>query len=164
MFYIFVCQDHPPPPQPICSVAVMREVSTYAPLSLTKRRFSTPTQNTLMEIVERLENHPQEVVILVCRNFDGMMEDLHKYLMGCIKNISGDMCPCKVSRDHRLPMLMAVGAMGALGVTVIKLSARCMRMVQALGDVTHRTPRIHPPLSPHTHPNNQLITFHRQPQ
>ncbi|KAI4529163.1 hypothetical protein MG293_020837 [Ovis ammon polii] len=49
-----------------------------------------------MEITERLENHPQEVVILACRNFDGMMEDLHKYLMGCIKNISGDMlCPCE---------------------------------------------------------------------
>ena len=143
----------------------MREVSTHAPLSLTTRRFSTPTQNTLMEIAERLENHPQEVVILVCRNFDGIMEDLHKYLMGCIKNISGDMlCPCEVSRGHRLPMLMAMGAIEALGITVINLSARCMRMVQALGDATHRTPVIHPLLSPHKHPINQPITVHRQPQ
>ncbi|KAI4550019.1 hypothetical protein MJT46_019168 [Ovis ammon polii x Ovis aries] len=64
-------------------------------LSIDKRVFQ---RNTLMEITERLENHPQEVVILACRNFDGMMEDLHKYLMGCIKNISGDMlCPCELS-------------------------------------------------------------------
>ncbi|XDB67285.1 hypothetical protein AB1E18_019656 [Capra hircus] len=62
-------------------------------------------RNTLMEIVERLENHPQEVVILVCRNFDGMMEDLHKYLMGCIKNISGDMCPCKVEPEAILGLI-----------------------------------------------------------
>ena len=48
-----------------------------------------------MEISEWLENHPQEVVSLACRNFEGVMEDLHdEYLMGCIKNIFGDMlCP-----------------------------------------------------------------------
>ena len=48
----------------------------------------------LTEISEWLENHPQEVVILARRNFKGVMEDLHEYLMGCIKNIFGDMlCP-----------------------------------------------------------------------
>ena len=48
-----------------------------------------------MEISEWLENHPQEVVILTCRTFEGMMEDLHEYLMGYIKNIFGYMlCPC----------------------------------------------------------------------
>lgn len=52
----------------------------------------TPTQKALTEILEWLENHPQEVVILVCRNFKGMMET--QYLMGCIENILGDMlCP-----------------------------------------------------------------------
>ena len=48
----------------------------------------------LTEISEWLENHSQEVVILVCRDFEGMTEDLHEYLIGCIKNIFGDMlCP-----------------------------------------------------------------------
>ena len=53
---------------------------------------------------------PQEVVIPECRNFEGMMEDLQEYLMGCIKNIFGDMlCPRGVSRSHRLPMLWQQG-------------------------------------------------------
>uniref|UniRef100_A0AC11CDT4 Uncharacterized protein n=1 Tax=Ovis aries TaxID=9940 RepID=A0AC11CDT4_SHEEP len=61
-------------------------------------------EKALTEILERLENHPQEVVILVCRNFKGMMEDLHEYLMGCIENILGDMlCPRgKVPTLHQL--------------------------------------------------------------
>ncbi|EGW04900.1 PI-PLC X domain-containing protein 1, partial [Cricetulus griseus] len=38
--------------------------------------------------------HPCEVVILACRNFEGMTDELHEYLVGCIKNIFGDMlCP-----------------------------------------------------------------------
>ncbi|XP_043753334.1 PI-PLC X domain-containing protein 1-like [Cervus elaphus] len=53
-----------------------------------------PPGKTLTEISAWLENQPLEVVILAYRNFEGMMEDLHEYLMGCIKNISGDMlCP-----------------------------------------------------------------------
>ncbi|XP_024905802.1 PI-PLC X domain-containing protein 1 [Pteropus alecto] len=51
-------------------------------------------EDTLTEISEWLENHPREVVILACRNFDGMTADLHEYLVTCIKNIFGDMlCP-----------------------------------------------------------------------
>ncbi|XP_004385274.1 PI-PLC X domain-containing protein 1 [Trichechus manatus latirostris] len=51
-------------------------------------------QDTLTEISEWLKNHPQEVVILACRNFEGMTEDLHEYLVSCIKIIFGDMlCP-----------------------------------------------------------------------
>ncbi|XP_023382046.1 PI-PLC X domain-containing protein 1 [Pteropus vampyrus] len=54
----------------------------------------SPVQDTLTEISEWLENHPREVVILACRNFDGMTADLHEYLVTCIKNIFGDMlCP-----------------------------------------------------------------------
>uniref|UniRef100_H0X4K9 Phosphatidylinositol specific phospholipase C X domain containing 1 n=1 Tax=Otolemur garnettii TaxID=30611 RepID=H0X4K9_OTOGA len=54
----------------------------------------SPSQDTLTEISEWLEKHPQEVVILACRNFEGMTEDLHEYLVTCIKNIFGDMlCP-----------------------------------------------------------------------
>ena len=51
------------------------------------------------------------MVILACRNFEGMIQDLHdEYLMGCIKNIFGDMlCPRGVSRSHRLPMLWQQG-------------------------------------------------------
>ncbi|KAB0353585.1 hypothetical protein FD755_023714 [Muntiacus reevesi] len=65
-------------------------------------------RNTLTEILAWLENLPLEVVILTYRNFQGMMEDLHEYLMGCIKNISGDMlCPHGLSRGQRLPMLLA---------------------------------------------------------
>ncbi|EHH62636.1 hypothetical protein EGM_21035, partial [Macaca fascicularis] len=52
------------------------------------------TQDTLTEISEWLERHPREVVILACRNFEGLSEDLHEYLVACIKNIFGDMlCP-----------------------------------------------------------------------
>ncbi|XP_037680588.1 PI-PLC X domain-containing protein 1 [Choloepus didactylus] len=51
-------------------------------------------EDTLTEISEWLENHPREVVILACRNFEGMTQELHEYLVGCIKNIFGDMlCP-----------------------------------------------------------------------
>lgn len=51
-------------------------------------------EDTLTEISEWLESHPREVVILACRNFDGMTAELHQYLVTCIKNIFGDMlCP-----------------------------------------------------------------------
>ncbi|XP_071462365.1 PI-PLC X domain-containing protein 1 isoform X3 [Marmota flaviventris] len=56
-------------------------------------------EDTLTEISEWLEQHPREVVILACRNFEGMTEDLHEYLVACIKNIFGDMlCPRGVRR------------------------------------------------------------------
>lgn len=61
-----------------------------SPTDLTQPLF----QDTLTEISEWLESHPREVVILACRNFEGMTDDLHDYLVGCIKNIFGDMlCP-----------------------------------------------------------------------
>ncbi|XP_007954960.2 PI-PLC X domain-containing protein 1 [Orycteropus afer afer] len=51
-------------------------------------------EDTLTEICEWLERHPREVVILACRNFEGMTDDLHQYLVSCIKNIFGDLlCP-----------------------------------------------------------------------
>ncbi|XP_037367620.1 PI-PLC X domain-containing protein 1 [Talpa occidentalis] len=51
-------------------------------------------EDTLTEISEWLEKHPREVVILACRNFEGMTEELHEYLVSCIKNIFGDLlCP-----------------------------------------------------------------------
>ncbi|XP_055123887.1 PI-PLC X domain-containing protein 1 isoform X1 [Symphalangus syndactylus] len=51
-------------------------------------------EDTLTEISEWLERHPHEVVILACRNFEGLSQDLHEYLVACIKNIFGDMlCP-----------------------------------------------------------------------
>ena len=142
---------------------MLGDVPTHAPLSLTTRPFSsTPAQNPLMEISEWLENHAQEGVILVCRNSEGMMEDLHEYLMGCIKNIFGDMlCPHGVRRGHRLPVLLAAGA---LGFTVIRVSDCCMRLIQIPGDTAHGTPVSHPPLSPLKHPSNQPITGHRHPQ
>ena len=150
-------------PHPVCRGAVLGDVRSHAPLSLTTRPFSsTPSQNALTEISEWLENHPQEGVILACRNSEGMMEDLHEYLMGCIKNIFGDMlCPRGVRRGQRLPVLLAAGA---LGFTVIRLSVCCMRLIQIPGDTAHGTPVIHTPLSPLKHPSNQPITGHRHPQ
>ena len=56
-------------------------------------------QDTLTEISEWLESHPQEVVILACRDFDGLTDNLHEYLVACINNIFGDMlCPRGVGR------------------------------------------------------------------
>ena len=72
--------------------------------------------------------------------------------------------PWGVSRGHRLPMLLAAGLVGVLGLTVIRLFARCVRLIQAPGDAAHGTPVIHPPLSPLKHPNDQPITGHRHPQ
>ncbi|KAK2507203.1 hypothetical protein MC885_009321 [Smutsia gigantea] len=51
-------------------------------------------EDTLTEVSDWLEQHPREVVILACRNFEGMTEGLHEYLDTCIHNIFGDMlCP-----------------------------------------------------------------------
>ncbi|XP_039770108.1 PI-PLC X domain-containing protein 1 [Ornithorhynchus anatinus] len=51
-------------------------------------------EDTLTEISEWLQQHPKEVVILACRNFEGMTDGLHQYLVSCIKNIFGDtLCP-----------------------------------------------------------------------
>ncbi|XP_027715280.1 PI-PLC X domain-containing protein 1 [Vombatus ursinus] len=51
-------------------------------------------EDTLTDISEWLQNHPKEVVILACRNFEGMTNELHQYLVTCIKNIFGKtLCP-----------------------------------------------------------------------
>ncbi|XP_076778423.1 PI-PLC X domain-containing protein 1 isoform X3 [Arvicanthis niloticus] len=51
-------------------------------------------EDTLTEIAEWLQSHPREVVILACRNFEGMTRELHDYLVGCMVNIFGDtLCP-----------------------------------------------------------------------
>ena len=119
----------------------------------------------LTEISEWLENHPQEVVILARRNFKGVMEDLHEYLMGCIKNIFGDMlCPMGCEQGPQAPHALGSGGSGSTRLTVIRLSTHCVRLIQAPGDAAHGTPVIHPPLSPLKHPNDQPITGHRHPQ
>lgn len=39
------------------------------------------------------------MVILACRDFEGMTDGLHEYLVACIRNIFGDMlCPRGVRR------------------------------------------------------------------
>ena len=49
-----------------------------------------------------------------------MTEDLHEYLVGCIKNIfEGMLCPQEVSRGHRLLMPSVAGVVRAPGFTVI---------------------------------------------
>lgn len=60
-------------------------------------------QDTLTEISEWLERHPREVVILACRGFEGLTEELHEYLVACVRNIFGHMlCPRGVSRGRSL--------------------------------------------------------------
>ncbi|XP_032645337.1 PI-PLC X domain-containing protein 1 isoform X2 [Chelonoidis abingdonii] len=52
------------------------------------------TQDILWEILKWLQAHPQEVVILACRNFDGLTKELHNHLISCIKNIfHSKLCP-----------------------------------------------------------------------
>ncbi|KAB0340445.1 hypothetical protein FD754_023127 [Muntiacus muntjak] len=100
--------------------------------------FSIYVKNTLTEILVWLENQPLEVVILTYRNFQGMMEDLHEYLMGCIKNISGDMlCPHGLSRGQRLPMLLAAGALGFTEVpTLCQLWSHGQQVILSYKDET----------------------------
>ncbi|NWR46723.1 PLCX1 protein, partial [Regulus satrapa] len=54
-------------------------------------------QDTLWEILRWLETHPQEVVIIACRNFDGLTKRLHNHLVACIKEIFHcKLCPRNV--------------------------------------------------------------------
>ncbi|KAF1479723.1 PI-PLC X domain-containing protein 1, partial [Eudyptula minor novaehollandiae] len=55
-------------------------------------------QDILWEVLRWLETHPQEVVILACRNFDGLTKKLHCRLIACIKEIfQCKLCPRNVS-------------------------------------------------------------------
>ncbi|NXS39100.1 PLCX1 protein, partial [Balaeniceps rex] len=55
-------------------------------------------QDILWEVLRWLETHPQEVVILACRNFDGLTKKLHCHLTACIKEIfQCKLCPRNVS-------------------------------------------------------------------
>lgn len=55
-------------------------------------------QDILWEVLSWLETHPQEVVILACRNFDGLTKKLHCHLIACIKEIfQCKLCPRNVS-------------------------------------------------------------------
>uniref|UniRef100_A0A8C9J102 PI-PLC X domain-containing protein 1 n=1 Tax=Panthera tigris altaica TaxID=74533 RepID=A0A8C9J102_PANTA len=93
--------------------------------------------DTLTEISEWLESHPQEVVILACRDFDGLTDNLHEYLVACINNIFGDMlCPRGVGRaplaqvggrstihqqhpwGHALPLLPVPGGLFVAGINL----------------------------------------------
>ncbi|NWZ47589.1 PLCX1 protein, partial [Haliaeetus albicilla] len=61
--------------------------------------YTTATvQDILWEVLSWLETHPQEVVILACRNFDGLTKKLHCHLIACIKEIfQCKLCPRNVS-------------------------------------------------------------------
>ncbi|NWX13103.1 PLCX1 protein, partial [Aegotheles bennettii] len=55
-------------------------------------------QDILWEVLRWLETHPREVVILACRNFDGLTKKLHRHLIACIKEIfQCKLCPRNVS-------------------------------------------------------------------
>ncbi|KAF2986440.1 hypothetical protein EK904_003704, partial [Melospiza melodia maxima] len=56
-------------------------------------------QDILWEILRWLETHPQEVVIIACRNFDGLTKRLHNHLVACIKEIfQCKLCPRNVRK------------------------------------------------------------------
>ncbi|KAK7796583.1 hypothetical protein U0070_001366 [Myodes glareolus] len=92
-------------------------------------------EDTLTEISEWLESHPHEVIILACRNFEGMTRDLHEYLIDCIKNIFGNtLCPRGVRR--RIVRIV--------GVRVRKAWARGGRVKRAWeGDIMVKTAWAH---------------------
>ncbi|XP_070359062.1 PI-PLC X domain-containing protein 1 isoform X4 [Equus asinus] len=79
-------------------------------------------EDTLTEISEWLERHPREVVILACRDFEGLTEELHEYLVACVRNIFGDMlCPrgVPISPSGGADAASAVGA-GPAGPPVVR--------------------------------------------
>ncbi|XP_019380396.1 PREDICTED: PI-PLC X domain-containing protein 1 isoform X1 [Gavialis gangeticus] len=55
---------------------------------------SVSVEDTLWEISKWLQSHPWEVVILACRNFDGLSRNHHCHLISCIKRIfHSKLCP-----------------------------------------------------------------------
>uniref|UniRef100_A0A8B9FMT9 Phosphatidylinositol specific phospholipase C X domain containing 1 n=1 Tax=Amazona collaria TaxID=241587 RepID=A0A8B9FMT9_9PSIT len=55
-------------------------------------------EDILWEVLRWLETHPQEIVILACRNFDGLTKKLHCRLIAWIKEIfQCKLCPRNVS-------------------------------------------------------------------
>ncbi|NWY53896.1 PLCX1 protein, partial [Chionis minor] len=66
-------------------------------------------QDILWEVLRWLEMHPQEVVILACRNFDGLTKKLHCHLIACIKEIfQCKLCPRNVSTRSSFPPLRII--------------------------------------------------------
>ncbi|NWQ89628.1 PLCX1 protein, partial [Burhinus bistriatus] len=66
-------------------------------------------QDILWEVLRWLETHPQEVVILACRNFDGLTKKLHCHLIACIKEIfQCKLCPRNVSMRSFFPPLRMI--------------------------------------------------------
>uniref|UniRef100_A0A8C8RT94 Phosphatidylinositol specific phospholipase C X domain containing 1 n=1 Tax=Pelusios castaneus TaxID=367368 RepID=A0A8C8RT94_9SAUR len=51
-------------------------------------------EDILKEISKWLQTHTREVIILACRNFDGLTKELHDHFVSCIKRIfHSKMCP-----------------------------------------------------------------------
>ncbi|XP_063248536.1 PI-PLC X domain-containing protein 1 isoform X2 [Prinia subflava] len=65
-------------------------------------------QAILWEILRWLETHPQEVVIIACRNFDGLTKRLHNHLVACIKEIF----QCKLCPRNVVPTLRTLWHLG----------------------------------------------------
>ncbi|KFV76665.1 PI-PLC X domain-containing protein 1, partial [Struthio camelus australis] len=65
-------------------------------------------QDILCEVVKWLETHPQEVVILACRNFDGLTKKLHCHLIARIKEIF----QCKLCPRNVVPTLRTMWQCG----------------------------------------------------
>ncbi|TRZ22712.1 hypothetical protein HGM15179_004420 [Zosterops borbonicus] len=65
-------------------------------------------QDILWEILRWLETHPQEVVIIACRNFDGLTKRLHNHLVACIKEIF----QCKLCPRNVVPTLRTMWHLG----------------------------------------------------
>ncbi|NXU57069.1 PLCX1 protein, partial [Turnix velox] len=66
-------------------------------------------QDILWEVLRWLETHPREVVILACRNFDGLNKRLHRHLITRIKEIFRcKLCPRNVSMRFFFPPLRMI--------------------------------------------------------
>ncbi|NXY69436.1 PLCX1 protein, partial [Glareola pratincola] len=66
-------------------------------------------EDILWEVLRWLETHPQEVVILACRNFDGLTKKLHCHLIACLKEIfQCKLCPRNVSMRSFFPPLRMI--------------------------------------------------------
>ncbi|XP_053563719.1 PI-PLC X domain-containing protein 1 [Bombina bombina] len=57
---------------------------------------SVTVEETLQEILQWLQSHPREVIILACKNLEEMTPVLHMHLISCIHQIFGTkLCPKK---------------------------------------------------------------------
>ncbi|NXG85096.1 PLCX1 protein, partial [Stercorarius parasiticus] len=102
-------------------------------------------EDILWEVLRWLETHPQEVVILACRNFDGLTKKLHCHLIACIKEIfQCKLCPRNVSMRSFFPPLRMIYRTN-LHPTMWKRELNLSVVPDELWDNSRDTTAIHSP-------------------